>query len=73
MKKLFYIDYPQEPVEGKDFTYRCAYCKVITTTINGKLEGHLPSCTYRKQQENKGYEVEEPSGVPASSACDDVD
>jgi hypothetical protein len=73
MKKKFYIDYPQEHVEGKSFTYRCTYCKVITTTINGRLEGHLASCPYRKQQENKGYEIEGLAKTPTSSACDEVD
>lgn len=73
MKRLFYIDYPQEHVEGQTHVYRCAHCKVITTTINGKLEGHLPSCEYRKQLENKGFEVEGLSKRPASSAADDVD
>jgi hypothetical protein len=73
MKKLFYIDYPQEHVEGKDHTYRCAYCKVITTTINGRLEGHLPTCTYRIQQETKGFELEGLSKTPASPECDEED
>ena len=73
MKKQFYIDYPQEHVEGLAHTYRCAYCKVITTTINGQLEGHLPSCQYRKRLENKGFELEGLSTKPASSATDEVD
>lgn len=73
MKKLFYIDYPQEHVEGAMHVYRCADCKVITTTINGKLEGHLPSCQYRKKLERKGFELDGLSGKPASSASDDFD
>lgn len=73
MKKLFYIDYPQEHVEGKDHTYRCAYCKVITTTINGRLEGHLPTCTYRIEQEKRGYEPENSTKAPVDPTCDEVD
>jgi len=73
MKKLFYIDYPQEHLEGQAHTYRCVYCKVVTTTINGSLEGHLPSCEYRIELERAGYETKEKSEKPASSATDDFD
>jgi hypothetical protein len=73
MRRLFYIDYPQEHVEGQAHTYRCAYCKVLTTTINGKLEGHLPTCEYRQQMENKGFDIEDASRKPACSASDEVD
>lgn len=58
MKKPYYIDFPQEHLEGQMHKYRCVYCKVETTTINGKLEGHLPSCEYRVKLENAGYEAE---------------
>lgn len=58
MKKPYYIDFPQEHLEGQLHKYRCVYCKVETTTINGKLEGHLPSCEYRIKLENAGYEAE---------------
>lgn len=51
MKKRYYIDYPQEHVEGALHRYRCSLCKVETTKINGKLEGHLPSCEYRQEEE----------------------
>jgi hypothetical protein len=61
MKKLFYIDFPQEHLEGQLHKYRCAHCKVETTTINGRLEGHLPSCEYRIKLENAGYEAESES------------
>jgi hypothetical protein len=73
MKRLFYIDYPQEHVEGQAHTYRCAYCKVLTTTINGKLEGHLSDCEYRISMENNGFELEGASRKPACSASDEVD
>ena len=73
MKKRFYIDYPQEHLEGQAHTYRCVYCKVITTTINGNLEGHLPSCAYRIQLERAGYEAEALSDKTTTSACDDFD
>jgi hypothetical protein len=51
MKKRYYIDYPQEHVEGALHRYRCSLCKVETTKINGMLEGHLPSCEYRQAEE----------------------
>ena len=73
MKKLYYIDYPQEHLEGQSHTYRCAYCKVGTTTINGSLEGHLPSCEYRIKLEHVGFETKTLSEKPASSASDDFD
>ena len=58
MKKLFYIDYLQEHIEGQLHRYRCVHCKEETTTINGWLKGHLPSCEYRIKMENAGYETE---------------
>jgi DNA-directed RNA polymerase subunit RPC12/RpoP len=58
MKKLFYIDYPQEHIEGLMHRYRCVHCKEETTSINGRLDGHLPSCEYRINLENAGYETE---------------
>ena len=73
MKKLFYIDYPQEHLEGQAHTYRCAFCKVITTTINGNLNGHLPTCEYRIKLEQAGFETTERCKVPASSATDEAD
>ncbi len=48
--KPFYIDYPQEKVEEHRHVYRCVYCKILTTTINGLLENHSKDCLYRKQQ-----------------------
>ena len=73
MKNLFYIDFPQEHLEGEMHKYRCVYCKVETTTINGKLEGHLPSCEYRKKLEIAGYKTSGLSEKPASSTSDDFD
>jgi hypothetical protein len=73
MKKLFYIDYPQEHVEGQAHTYRCAYCKVITTTVNGSLEGHLPTCEYRIKLEQAGYEAKNGEQKIGSSATDEFD
>lgn len=58
MKKLFYIDYPQEHIEGQMHRYRCVQCKEETTVINGRLDGHLPSCEYRIKLESAGYESE---------------
>jgi hypothetical protein len=50
MMKAFYIDYPQEKVDEHKHVYRCAYCKIVTTTINGLLENHAKDCQYRLQQ-----------------------
>lgn len=73
MKKLYYIDYPQEHVEGQAHTYRCVFCKVVTTTINGALEGHLPNCEYRLKLEQAGYECEQHAESLHCSAEDDFD
>ncbi len=73
MKKYFYIDYPQEHLENKLHNYRCAYCKVETTVINGRLEGHLSSCEYRMQLQRAGYEVGKQSSQALSLISDDVD
>jgi len=53
--------------------YRCALCKVETTTINGNLEGHLPSCEYRIKMEKQGYDCEGSCAEPASHDTDDFD
>lgn len=58
MKRLFYIDYPQEQYEGQAHRYRCAFCKLETTKINGRLAGHLPACSYRMALEKAGFESE---------------
>lgn len=56
MRKLFYIDYPQEHFEGQLHRYRCVFCKQETTEINGLLDGHLASCDYRIAMEKAGFE-----------------
>ena len=73
MQKLFYIDYPQEHIEGRQHTYCCAYCKIVTTTINGRLEGHQPTCTYRLQQEKAGYECNNTAKEKESVGADEFD
>lgn len=75
MKKPYYIDFPQEHLEGQMHRYQCVYCKVETTIINGKMEGHLPTCEYRLKLENVGYEAEEKTAsiAPVSSDADDFD
>jgi hypothetical protein len=74
MKKLYYIDYPQEHLKGQMHRYQCVYCKVETTVINGTLERHLASCQYRKNLETAGYETAVASGEnPASHDADDFD
>ncbi len=73
MKKAYYIDYPQEHVEGQAHTYQCVYCKVLTTTINGSIEGHLSSCEYRSKLEGEGFEKNENSISLTCSSSDEVD
>ncbi len=73
MKKSYYIDYPQEPLEGQAHVYRCAYCKVVTTKINGNLQGHLPTCDYRLKLEQDGFEKSDDSGSSSYSSADDFD
>jgi len=72
MRKLFYIDYPQEQIEGKAHVYRCVYCKKETTAINGKLEGHLDDCDYRKELEASGYETFRTSHTASDASNADV-
>ncbi|HSI42978.1 MAG TPA: hypothetical protein VK949_01435 [Methylotenera sp.] len=73
MKKPFYIDFPQEHVEGQMHRYRCVFCQQETTTINGRLEGHLPTCTYRLNMEKAGYEAVGCCEKPSSNDADDFD
>ena len=75
MKKAYYIDYPQEQLEGQMHRYQCVYCKVETTIINGKLERHLPSCVYRKKLAGAGHEVAvvNPEDSLATHDADDFD
>jgi DNA-directed RNA polymerase subunit RPC12/RpoP len=73
MKKLFYIDYPQESYEGQMHRYRCALCKEETTKINGNLEGHLPTCEYRIKMEQEGHDCAGACDEPASHDTDDYD
>ena len=73
MKRPYYIDYPQEHVEGQAYTYRCAFCKVVTTKINGNLDGHLPNCNYRLQLERIGFENNEHSNSLDISITDVTD
>ena len=73
MKKSYYIDYPQEHVEEQSHTYRCVYCKVVTTKINGSLQGHLPTCDYRLKLERDGFEKNGDSNSPSYTNTDEFD
>ncbi len=73
MKRLFYIDYPQEHYEGQAHRYRCAFCKQETTKINGRLEGHLPSCDYRMVLEKAGFECNRQVAVAHEDTADEED
>ena len=46
-KEAFDIDFPQEPLEGEMYKYRCKSCKLLTTEINGRIENHRQDCEYR--------------------------
>lgn len=73
MKKLFYIDYPQEHFEGHLHRYRCALCKQETTVINGLLEGHLPDCAYRVAMEKAGFECYSRQPISHMDTSDEED
>lgn len=73
MKRIFYIDYPQEHYEGQMHRYRCAFCKQETTKINGLLEGHLPTCDYRIALEKAGFEAEKNKVKPNLDTSDEED
>ena len=73
MNKPYYIDFAQEHFEGQLHRYRCAYCKVETTTINGRLEGHLPDCEYRLKLEKASYEALGSCNTPKSNDVGDFD
>ena len=51
MEPKFWINYPQEHIEGEMYKYRCTYCKIETTAINGLIENHKEDCTFRVEQE----------------------
>jgi len=52
MDNKFYIDYPQEKIEGGGNVYRCSICKEKALKINGLLQNHKIGCTYRTNKEN---------------------
>jgi hypothetical protein len=51
MEDRFYIDYPQERIEGGSNVYRCSICKESSLSINGLLENHTLDCSYRIDKE----------------------
>jgi hypothetical protein len=53
-KDAFDIEYPQENLEGEMYKYRCKFCKILTTDINGRLENHAQDCEYRLQRMSRG-------------------
>ena len=46
-KEAFDIEFPNEQLPGEMYKYRCKYCKVLTTDINGLLENHKEGCEYK--------------------------
>jgi len=72
--KPFYIDYPQEKIEGHLHAYQCAFCKIPTTEIFGLLENHAQDCSYRIQA--GGFSLSEAKKSPRvieQSLSDEVD
>jgi len=49
----FFVDYPQEQIEGHMNSYQCKYCKEHALKINGRLEGHRSNCEYRISKEKE--------------------
>lgn len=50
---MSYWNYPQEPIGGGNPYMRCSVCKKSAPAINGQLEGHLPTCGWRKRKERE--------------------
>lgn len=73
MIRNYYIDYPQEHIEGQAHRYRCVFCKLETTAINGNLEGHAPNCQYRQQMEKAGFECMSANASTTMKDADDYD
>lgn len=48
-----YFNYPNEPIGGGNPYYRCCACGVSDPQINGRLEGHLPSCSWANKHRGK--------------------
>lgn len=55
MNTTYFIDYPTEPIGGGNPYHMCSHCGVSAPAINGRLDRHLQSCTYRKEKERQGY------------------
>lgn len=51
MSDQYHHDYDSEPIGGGNPYYRCVHCHRSDPEINGRLEGHLPSCEYRQRKE----------------------
>ena len=47
----YYSDYPTEPIGGGNPYYRCKCCKRSVPEINGALEKHEVTCSYRIKKE----------------------
>lgn len=48
----YHSDYETEPIGGGNPYHRCIHCKRSDPEINGRIEGHLPDCTYRMARES---------------------
>lgn len=45
--------YENEPIRGGNPYWRCKACKRSDPEINGRLEGHLDWCSWRKAREEQ--------------------
>lgn len=48
---MYYNDYETEPIGGDNPYYRCVHCHRSVPEINGRIEGHLDYCFYRRCRE----------------------
>lgn len=53
----YHCDYENEPIGGGNPYYRCVHCQISDPQINGRIEGHCPTCFYRQCKE-KGLDYQ---------------
>lgn len=59
----YFDDYETEPIGGGNPYHRCTSCGCSAPAINGRLEGHLTYCKYRKRKEAELNSPATPSPV----------
>ncbi len=48
---MYDFSYPKEPIGGGNPYQRCVSCKKSDPAINGRVEGHLENCQWRRLRE----------------------